>query len=92
MLVKSAVYKMNDDPEEESEYVMVDETGNLVTEVHGEGAESDEDISESDEDSDDVSEADSDDVSEEEESEEEDLEPTLDELEGKYIPRNTSHV
>jgi hypothetical protein len=78
---------MSEEPEEESEYVMVDGSGNLVTEVHGEGAESDEDIDEEeeeeDDDEDDDDDDDSDDLSEEAESEEADMEPTLEELAGK---------
>ena len=75
-----------DQPDEESEYVLVDSQGRLVTEVHGEGAESDEDISgeeEEDDEEDEDEDEDSDDLSEEEESDDEDLEPTLEELEGK---------
>lgn len=77
---------MSEEPDDESEYVMVDESGNLVTEVHGDGAESDEDISEGEEeeeDDEDSDDSDDSDVSAEEDSEEDDLEPTLEELDGK---------
>ena len=85
---------MSDEPEEESEYVMVDAAGNLVTEVHGEDAESDEDISEgasegvSEEESEEEDEEESDEegegLSEEEDSDDVALEPTLEELEGEH--------
>ena len=78
---------MTDEPEEESEYVMVDASGNLVTEVHGENAESDKDISDSDdeeeEEEEEESEEDSDELSEDEDSDEVNIEPTVEELAGE---------